>query len=255
VDGTRTGERGREIDELIARMERIQEALARDDARRHFHSTYLRTTQAVASELDTGALGGFVDPPWVERWDVEFAELYLAPLDVWDRTGAAPGPWASVFRTARDQPRLPPLRHILFGINVHVNFDLPQALLAAITDDQFDDPALRAKREQDHVHIDHVLASRVSAEDQELEGRTLLDRALAPLNRLSTRRFLKEAREKVWRNAIMLSHARREGGDALQARIAELADLCAARVGDLIAPGQVVIKLARRGFGVLLPGA
>jgi Family of unknown function (DUF5995) len=255
LDGIRTGERGREIAELIARMAQIQDRLARDDARRHFHSTYLRTTRAVAAELETGSLGGFVDPPWVERWDVEFAKLYLAPFDAWDRTGTAPGPWASVFRSARDQPGLQPLRHILFGINVHVNFDLPQALLAVITDDGFDDPAMRARRERDHVHIDLVLASRVSAEDQEVEGRTLLDRVLSPLNRLSTKRFLKEAREKVWRNAIVLSRARREGPEALRARIEELGALCAARVEDLIAPGQVLIKLARRGFGVLLPDA
>jgi hypothetical protein len=31
--------------------------------------------------------------------------------------------------------------------------------------------------------------------------------------------------------------------------------LCAGRVRDLTAPGQVLLRLARRGFGVLLPGA
>ena len=52
-----------------------------------------------------------------------------------------------------------------------------------------------------------------------------------------------------------LNRARRTGPEALQGRIDELADLCAARVEDLIAPGQVVLKLARKGFGVLLPDA
>jgi hypothetical protein len=253
VDQTQAGER--EIDALIARMEAIRRQLDPEDGRRHFHSTYLRTTRAVASELENARLGGFVDPPWVERWDVEFAALYLAPFETWDRTGAAPGPWASVFRTARDRPDLPGLRHVLFGINVHVNFDLPQALLAVITDPEFDDADVRARRQRDHVHIDRVLASRVSAEDEELEGRTLLDRLLAPLNRVATRRFLKEAREKVWHNAAALSRARRHGPEALRTRIGELEALCAARVDDLIAPGQVLLKLARKGFGVLLPDA
>jgi len=39
------------------------------------------------------------------------------------------------------------------------------------------------------------------------------------------------------------------------ARITELEALSAARVAELVAPGQVVLKLARRGFGVLLSGA
>jgi hypothetical protein len=39
------------------------------------------------------------------------------------------------------------------------------------------------------------------------------------------------------------------------ARITELEALSATRVADLVAPGQVILKLARRGFGVLLSGA
>jgi len=243
-----------DIDGLLSRMAELGSRLRPGDARRHFHSTYTRTTKAVAQELRTGELGGFADPPWVERWDIAFAELYLAPFEQWDSRGEAPGPWASVFQTAREKPDLPELRHVLFGINVHVNFDLPQALLAVMSEEDFEDPSVRALRERDHVHIDAVLASRVSAEDRELD-RTFTDRLLAPLNRRATKRFLTEARAKVWRNAVALNRARRTGPEALQGRIDELADLCAARVEDLIAPGQVVLKLARKGFGVLLPDA
>jgi hypothetical protein len=243
------------VAELIERMEVIQIRLDPADARRHFHSTYLRTARAVERELQSAALGGFADPEWVERWDVLFAELYLKPFEAWDRTGHAPGPWAAVFQAARLKPDLPSLRHVLFGINVHVNFDLPQALLGVISDEEFDDPIVRARRERDHEHIDLVLSSRVAAEDQELGSKSLTDRILTPLNRLATKRFLKEAREKVWRNARVLSAARRQGPDALDGRIVELERLCAGRVEDLIAPGQVILKLARRGFGVLLRGA
>jgi hypothetical protein len=96
----------------------------------------------------------------------------------------------------------------------------------------------------------------VSAEDELIGGkRSLLDRLLTPLNRAGTKRFLVEAREKVWRNAKVMSAARRQGPDALAGRIAELDALCSARVADLVAPGQVILKLARRGFGVLLSGA
>src|SRR5919198_1376000 len=62
-------------------------------------------------------------------------------------------------------------------------------------------PDLIARRQRDHEHIDTVLVSRVRAEEDQLEGRSLTDHLLAPLNRRATRRFPVEARTKVWRNA------------------------------------------------------
>ena len=54
---------------------------------------------------------------------------------------------------------LSPVRHVLLGMNAHINYDLPQALLAVITDREFADPALLARREADHRAIDEVLAA------------------------------------------------------------------------------------------------
>src|SRR5262249_56440542 len=111
----------------------------------------------------------------------------------------------------------PPLRHVLLGMNAHINYDLPQALLAVITDEQFDDAALLARRESDHRAIDDVLASRVAAEDDELTRisgpGSLLDRLLRPLNPLRTQRFLREARGKGAGNAGCPGAARTRGPD------------------------------------------
>jgi len=171
------------IDELVARMEALQAPLeARKDARRYFHGTYLRTTRAVGAELETGA---FADPPWVERWDVAFARLYLDALEA-DQRGEVPsGPWKVAFAAADEQATaLPPLRHVLLGMNAHINYDLPQALLEVINDQEFQDPELLAGRSADHRQIDTVLAARVGAEDTELDAvsgpRSLLDRVLTP---------------------------------------------------------------------------
>lgn len=239
-------------------MEELEAALvASGDERHHFHSTYLRMTRAVADELDGG---GFVDPGWVERWDVAFADLYLRALDQWDRGEAPAGPWSLAFTLAADAVDLPPLRHVLLGINAHVNYDLPQALLAVVSDEEFGDAELVARREQDHSHVDGILARRVAAEDHELKAAsrpgtiTPLDRLLTPLNRAGSKRFLRESRQKVWRNAMLLSRARRRGQAALDARLAELEHLSRGRVAELAAPGQVVLKLAVKGFGVSLPG-
>jgi Family of unknown function (DUF5995) len=236
---------------LLLRMRADLETLA--DARRFFHATYLRTTEAIANEIDRS---GFRDGVWVSRWDLAFASLYLDALDADRRGDAVSGPWRIAFNATREQPDLPPLQHVLFGLNAHINYDLPQALLAVITSEDFDDSAVRRARQEDHGHVDVVLRQRVGAEDDELNAIskvTLLDRLLRPANRMASRRFLAEARRKVWHNADLLDLARRVSPSRYGATLAVLEDLCANRVRDLTRTGPVLLNLARKGFGVLLP--
>ena len=236
----------------------LQPMRAAGDERQHFLATYMRTTIAVKHEIERGA---FVDGDWTERWDIAFADLYLDALEEWNATGSVPGPWRIAFEAANATPRVPPIRHLLLGMNAHINYDLPQALILVITDDQFDDPALVERRSRDHERIDAILSGRVAAEDREMRkmeqpgDRTLLDHLLTPFNRAGSKRFLKEARGKVWRNAQTLSLARRQGLEPLGERLRELEALSAERVADLRRPGQVLLRLTRDGFGVLLPGA
>ena len=220
-------------------------------AQEPFLRTYCRTTTAVGAAI---ARGMFEDPDWVEAWDVAFADLYLAALDAdLGGDGTVPRPW----RLAFDAPAsVAPLQHVLLGVNAHVNYDLPQALLAVITEADFADPLLLARRRRDHERIDGVLADRVAAEDDELarlSSRRLVDRVLGPLNRWASRRFLREARLKVWHNTTELQAARLAGPASYAERLGELEVLSAARIADLLAPGQVLLRLAVAGFGVTLP--
>ena len=243
-----------DIDDVIDRMTALAEELHRDgDGRLAFHNAYLRTTQAVAAALRDGA---FADPGWVDRWDVAFARLYLDALDADRRGDRVPAPWEVAFAAAAARPDLPAVRHVLLGMNAHINYDLPQALLAVISDAEFGDPDVRARREADHRRIDEVLAVRVGAEDAELKqlepARSWQDRVLEPVNRMATRRFLRESRAKVWANALELSKARAAGPDRYADRLAQLEKLCGERVADLVRPGPVLLRLAAGGFGVRL---
>lgn len=243
------------IPAVLARMEALQASLdAAASPRRFFLGAYRRTTLAVAAALSDGA---FADPCWVDRWDVTFAEYYLAALAAYERDPqTAPGPWRRALSVPDDAPAL---FHLLLGMNAHINYDLPLALLDVIPARDMDDPEVVARRHADHERIDAILVSRVSAEDVALESseptaRSFLDHAMTPLNRIASRRFLREARRKVWRNTMALDAARRQGPQQLADRIAELEALAGERIADLCRGGPVLVRLGLRGFGVVLPG-
>ncbi len=217
----------------------------------HFLGTYRRTTVAVGEAL---ADGRFEDPHWVDRWDAAFADFYLHAVRASLAGEPVPLPWRLAFAAPR---QLPPPRHLLLGMNAHINYDLPQALLAVISDADFADPAVLAQRRRDHERIDEVLASRVGAEGEAITAgmhMRVLDRLLRPANRHSTVLFLRRARRKVWHNTAALQRARVAGPEAYATRLTELEQLTAARITDLLAPGQVFLRLAVVGFGVTLPG-
>jgi hypothetical protein len=239
------------IPAVLARMDALLETMPPNlDTQRTFLATYRRTTIAVGEQVE---LGRFEDPAWVDRWDVAFADLYVSALEARVAGGPVPRPWRLAFGASAD---LPPLRLLLLGINAHINYDLPQSLIAVISPEDFDDPALLARRQRDHERIDAILSGRVAAEDDELTSMSavsLLDRALRPLNQAGSKRFLREARQKVWHNTRALHDARLVGPEAYAARLAELEILSAAKIADLLAPGQVLLRLSVGGFGVTLP--
>lgn len=121
-------------------LERMRPVLDRmetvGDPRLAFLATYARTTAAVGEVIGAAR---FEDPQWVDRWDVAFAQLYLDALAAYEADPAsAPRPWRAALGA---DPALSPLQLVLLGMNAHINFDLPQALLVVIGDDEVADPA------------------------------------------------------------------------------------------------------------------
>jgi hypothetical protein len=243
----------RTIAGLLVRMDAlVAELRAEHSPSRYFLSTYSRTTRAMAAALEDGR---FEDPPWVEEWDVVFADLYLDALRAYrGARDSAPRPWRVAFEA---DPALPPITHLLLGMNAHINYDLPQALIAVIAPEDVADTRLMDRRRRDHERVDGILVERVAAEDGEVKkatgGLRLVDRAATPLNHAASKRFLKEARRKVWHNTLELHAARLRGEEAYRRRLCELEVLSAAKVNDLVRPGAVLVRLALIGFGVTLP--
>ena len=222
-------------------------------AQRTFLATYRRTTLAVGEQI---AQGRFEDPDWVDRWDVVFADLYLGALEA--RARGQPrcrgrGGWPSTRRAD-----LPPLRHVLLGINAHINYDLPQALLAVISPEDFADavaagPAAARPRADRRDPVRRGSRPRTPSSPRRRRC-TILDRVLQPLNRAGLQAVpARGATEGLAQHR----RAQRAPGSAeprrMPTRLAELEVLSAAKIGDLLAPGQVLLRLAVAGFGVTLP--
>lgn len=233
------------VDALDARLASLPDELAH---RAPFLATYRRTTEAVGVAVRDGF---FTDGAWVAQWTATFGRYFLDAYDA-DRSGGTPTrPWRLAFSVA---PDVHPLGHLLVGMNAHINYDLPQAMLDVIPPADFADPERLALRVRDHDRVDEILGARVAAEDVALGGpRRVVDRLLGPANRFGSRRFLAESRRKVWENVQALHEARSAGDDAYRGRVAELEVLASAKIADILRPGPVLLRLATTGFGVRLP--
>ena len=107
------------IDEVIARMHAIEDALPANDGVAWFTRLYLAVTESVAG----GKRSAFI-----ERLDVNFANLFFAALDA----DAPPRAWAPLIACRRKR-RIAPIQFALCGMNAHINRDLPVALVQTAT--------------------------------------------------------------------------------------------------------------------------
>jgi len=138
------------IDQVIERLDEITDSAIREGSRLgYFAALYNRVTRAIREGIRMGA---FDDNPRMERLDVVFANRYIEAYDCLRRGVAPSASWQIAFDAAT-QPDLSVLRHLLLGMNAHINLDLGIACAATAPVDRID--GLRA----DFNRINDVLAS------------------------------------------------------------------------------------------------
>src|SRR5690606_2599419 len=108
------------IDDAVAAMDRLLDrSLATHDPRGFFTCVYRAVTVRVRDGIRAGE---FDDGERMERFDVEFARLYLDAVRDHGRGRPVPASWEVTFEA-------PPrgtiaLQHLLAGMNAHINLDL-----------------------------------------------------------------------------------------------------------------------------------
>ncbi len=114
------------VDEAIARMQAIDEALPTADGLACFNRMYLEVTQGVNDHIQKGF---FDDPTFLAHMDVVFANLYFDAVDAASTDpGKLPDAWQPLLER-RLTPGIEPIQFALAGMNAHINHDLPVALI------------------------------------------------------------------------------------------------------------------------------
>lgn len=197
------------VEDVIARMRRIEAALDPDDSVARFHRLYLRTTEGVAEALAGGA---FENPPFIARLDVLFAQLYFEAFDADERGDArkVPRAWRPLFRLRAAGAA--PLRFAMAGMNAHINYDLAQAVVSACAE-RGAPPTWESAEHRDYLRINPILAA--------VAERVRADFAGGPTGDAAPAFDVFRARDAAWANAHAL-YSLRELPEARRAFLGSL---------------------------------
>src|SRR5260221_303500 len=115
------------IEDVLAIMQQIEQALPPIDGVACFNKLYLQVTRDVLAAEKKGA---FESIPLLSALDVAFGNLYFAALRADDAGGAsaAPPAWRPLLE-ARSSTQIAPIQFALAGMNAHINRDLPVGLV------------------------------------------------------------------------------------------------------------------------------
>lgn len=242
-----------EVDRLLNRMWRQVEAWQRaGDHRAVFLTVYATMTGCVRDHL---AAGAFLDPAWVIRLTLRFAQVYFAWVEAYDRGQPVPRAWQMAFDLCRRRAGFV-LQDALLGVNAHICYDLAlteEALLRAEGDHTWEG---LLRRRFDHDQINRALVDAIPPVQAELRRRFArwlfpLERAGKHLDERLAALGLKYYRTRVWRNALWLLATRNEAERAVVVRridreAVEVAQqiLFAGRLD--LAPVRALARLCRR---------
>lgn len=133
--------------------------LLRDNPIAEVNRLLITVTDGVLERLYAGK---FNDPAFISRLDVEFANRYFDALRAWAGAGRSPHcplAWAGLFRHLCE-PGSTPLPAACAGVNAHLNFDLPFALVTTF-DHLGTDPIDDSEQHHDYLQINEIFADAV----------------------------------------------------------------------------------------------
>jgi len=196
------------IPEVIASLDAVQaQAVVADgrgarDGLACFNYLYRSITGEVLDKLKTNL---FVDEHFLVALDVEFAKRYLNAIALYQADPAsAPRSWR-VLLDRRANADIAPLQFAIAGVNAHVNFDLPLALVAAC---EAIGSTLGADTQRaDYQRINEIFADQMASlrhHFEDLIERSLDQSAIKTLNNDMDDLVVVLSRDAAWHRAEVL---------------------------------------------------
>jgi hypothetical protein len=166
-----------------------------------FNHLYLTITSTILDHLHQGA---FHDPEFLNLLDVEFAKRYFNALRLWGQSAPdTPQSWRVLFRQLRNLG-IRSLPAAVAGVNAHVNYDLPFALIATWT--QLGSGPSVVAQHQDYRHINEVFFEKIPELRRGYLStwQLVIDRMNGPVDDFLQDRAVELCRDLAWREAERL---------------------------------------------------
>lgn len=193
-----------DVPDVVAQLARLQTLLERstptdrENPVADFNRLYWVITSEIQERLEAG---DFADPDFLTLLDVEFAERYFEALRRWSRSSEdTPEAWKVLLRRLRD-PEVRSLPAAAAGVNAHINYDLPFALISTWQ-------KLGSSPEDDRQHQDYLVINEVFFDKIPQLRRSYLntwqlfvDRLNGGLDDWYQNRVVEFARDLAWRDA------------------------------------------------------
>lgn len=166
-----------------------------------FNHLYWTITRKIHECLQQDVFG---DPEFLTLLDVEFAGRYFNALRLWGQSAAdTPEAWKVLFRRLNDRD-IRSLPAAVAGVNAHVNFDLPFALINTWK-------ALGSGPSAEQQHRDYLFINQVFYDEipglrrcYETSWQLFIDRLNGGLDDWYQDRIVKVARDLAWTDAERL---------------------------------------------------
>ncbi|WP_055487391.1 DUF5995 family protein [Streptomyces sp. WMMB 322] len=175
---------------VVRRMRGVGARVPQGDGVAVFGRVYLSVTLELQRRLESGWFG---DRASAEDLGARFAGRYLSAVEAHGSGLRPPASWRPLFQMRR-HPDVRPLQFALAGINAHVGYDLPLALLATCEVRQAEPSALEGDFERVGVLLT-LLEERIR--EELMPGPDVLDVA-DPLTHLLASWSLEMARAGAW---------------------------------------------------------
>ena len=209
-------------------------ALAARDGSGYFPALYSRVTERIGASI---AKGTFDDGPRLDLFATRFASHYLVAASDHPH---GPKCWQASWNVAGDQ-RLLIVQHLLLGINAHVNYDLPRAVVE-IADERGDLLSIR----RDFDTVNDVLAQTYVDVIRDLDRVSRWVNGAARLGGGSAFNFsLTLARSRAWQAATAMYPLSAGGRRAYEEQLDQLVSVLAYLITKPSPMVRPLLSLAR----------